>query len=109
MNTSLDQQLTALAVKWKNLVVVDTHFAESSLKEFCRHFEERCFHLSGADHLAPAFASGLASLGLRVVVFGPSEDSFSIDDPSLCVKLITQFEASDHLEETLASFGPAVI
>lgn len=108
---NLDQQLVRIAVKMKNLVVIDLSFPATKFPEFKSNYETRFMHWPGRQHSAIAVAAGLASRGKVVLLYGSECEDCEPPDSTLNVKLVKESERAvwDHLEEELMEFGPSVL
>jgi len=107
----LDEKLTQLGLKMKNLVVLDLSWPNMQFSEFKSAYETRYIHLSSRQDSAVDFAAGLASLGKVVLIYGSRWEDLEIKDPSLNVKLVKQSKNAvwDYLDGKLMEFGPSVL
>ncbi|QQR55614.1 hypothetical protein IPG41_03615 [Candidatus Peregrinibacteria bacterium] len=105
----LDTKLTQLALKIKNMVVMDLHFPQPLCPEFRKNYETRFLHVPCREGMALEVAAGIASAGKILVLVGASGLSLERLDPTLNVKVLEANSQSswDHLEEQVRAFGPA--
>jgi len=107
----LDVKLTQLALKIKNLVVLDLSFPHTQFPEFKKAYENRYLYLPCRGEMAVSMAAGLASFGKLLVIYGDDCKNSTIPDTTLNVKVLKESpEGSwDNFEEALKAFGPAVL
>ena len=107
----MDMKLTQLALKLKNLVLIDLSFPQMKFPEFKKVYEDRYLYLPCREESVTALAAGLASFGKLVVIYGSTTQSVEFPDSTLNVKVLKESnEASWELfEEGLKAFGPAVL
>lgn len=107
----LDIKLTQIALKTKNLVVMDLSFPHMKFPEFKKAYEGRYIHLPCRKEMAVPMAAGLSSFGKLIVIFGDDCSNCTIPDGTLNVKVLKESpEGSwEQLEEGLKSFGSAVL
>lgn len=107
----VDVKLSQVALKIKNLVVVDCSFPRSVFPEFKKIYEPRLIWTPCRWGMALEMAGGIASFGKLVVVFGLNYADLSRLDSTLNVKvLLPSPEGSwDGFEEKLRSFGPSTL
>lgn len=110
-NSLLDLKLTQVAVKMKNLILLDLSFPEAHFPEFRKAYENRFIHLPCRSQMALPMAAGLASLAKVVVIFGHEYEDCVLPDPSLNVKILRERPEGtwDTLEQGLQAFGPAIL
>ncbi len=108
---NLDLKCTQLALKVKNLVILDTSSPGIAFPEFRKNYSERFWHLPCGDSGVIGIAAGLASMGKIVLVNMDKPYEFDLADPSLNVKVvkITSEAVWDYFEGKLLEFGPAVL
>lgn len=107
----IDVKLTQLALKLKNLVVLDCSFPKSPFSEFKKNYEPRFVWTPCRHGMALEMAGGIASFGKLVVVYGLSQVDVSRLDPTLNVKVLIPSEEGtwEGFEEKLRSFGPSTL
>lgn len=107
----LDIKLCQIALKMKNLVILDLSFQSTQFLEFKKAYETRYLHLPCRHTLALGMANGMAMGGKVVVIYGKEIDDLNILEPNLNVKILqTNSEASwEVFEEKIKEFGPAVL
>ncbi len=105
----LDLKLTQLALKYKNLVLLDFSFQKGLFPEFHGLYEPRYLSLPCRTGLAAEMAAGLSSFGKLVLVYGVP--SFINVEPTANVKWIQHSSEGSWaaLEEGLTQFGPQVL
>lgn len=108
---NIDLKVTQLALKVKNLVILDTSFPDTAFPEFKKTYAERYWHLPCTEGAVLGIAAGLASMGKIVLVNMENPENFDSADPSLNVKLIKKGAEAvwDYFEGELLEFGPAVL
>lgn len=106
----LDLKLTQLALKWKQLVLMDVSFPQPAFPEFKSAYDLRFVHLPGQGGLAAAMAAGLAASGHLVLLYG-LEGLPELHEPTLNVKLLVEDSQATwaQFEEKLREFGPGVV
>ncbi len=107
----LDVKLTQLALKMKNLVLLDLSFPHMKFPEFKKAYENRYICLPCRGEMAVSMAAGLASFGKLIVVYGDDCKNSTIPDTTLNVKVLQESEEGkwETLEVDLKAFGPAVL
>lgn len=108
---NLDLKSCQLALRMKQLVIVDTQFPSTAFPEFKSNYAERYWHVPCRESAVLGLAAGLASLGKVVLVYRQAPEEFDFPDPSLNVKLIKKSPNAswEDFEKGLAEFGPAVL
>ncbi|MFA5793145.1 MAG: hypothetical protein WC897_04745 [Candidatus Gracilibacteria bacterium] len=108
---NLDAKFTQLALKIRNLVVVDVSFPKSPFAEFKKLYEQRYIYMPCKKEMVMGFACGIASMGKLVVIYGADLAMEKMLDPTLNVKLLKESSAGslESLENELKEFGPAVL
>ncbi len=107
---SLDQRLSQMALKLKNLWLIDLSFPGTLAPEFKSNHASRFIHMPCRQESAMAYASGLASTGKLVLLMGlQGEPSFS--DETLNLKVLKQASEADweSLEDEVLDYGAAVL
>lgn len=107
----LDLKLTQFALKMKNLILLDLSFPRGVFPEFKKAYDPRYIALPSRDGLAVSMASGIASFGKLVLIYGAQVDGLAGLEPTLNVKILKPSPEGSwhHLEEGLKTFGPAVL
>lgn len=107
----LDTKLTQLALKIKNMVVMDLHFPHSVLPDFRKNYEPRFMHVPCRQGMILEVAGGIASSGKIVVVVGYEGNGIEGLDSTLNVKVLRRGSEGtwEKLEEQLRAFGPAEV
>ena len=107
----LDALLTKLAIKEKNLVILDLSFPNMAFPEFKSAHETRYLHFPGRQDSALAMAAGLASLGRRVLFYGSDCENCDLPDSTLNVKVLKYRDDAvwDYFEGSLLEFGPSIL
>lgn len=108
---NIDIKLTQIALKMRNLILVDVSFPRSFFVEFKKMYEPRYVYLPCKKEMAIAFASGIASTGKLVVICGADVHMEKLLDSTLNVKLLKESSGGslESLENSLKEFGPAVL
>jgi len=108
---TLDQKLTQIALKLKQLVVLDVSFLGEPLKEFKSAYPHRIYHLPSHEGVILQIAGGMASLGKLVIVVGSELSEVDLPDNTLNVKLLKRTESAvwDFFDDGLQSFGTGVL
>ncbi len=108
---SLDFHVTQLALRMKNLVVVDCSFPRSDFLEFKKNYETRFVWIPCRQGIALECAGGLSSFGKTVLVYGLKTPDLSHLDSSLNVKILLPHEEGsfEDFEAKLREFGPATL
>ncbi|MBU0982109.1 hypothetical protein KKC94_05460 [Patescibacteria group bacterium] len=107
----LDEKLTQIGLKMKNLVVVDLSFPEMKFPAFKSAYEQRYVHLLHRKTSAVKIAGGIASQGKIVLVFGVDNGEVNLSDSTLNVKVVKRDKSAhwDNLERDLKEFGASVL
>lgn len=107
----IDVKLTQLALKLKNLVVLDCSFPKGPFSEFKKNYEPRFVWTPCRQGMALEMAGGIASFGKVVVVYGLAEADLSQLDSTLNVKVLLLSEEGswEGFEEKLRAFGPSTL
>ena len=107
----IDLKLTQLAIKIKNLIVIDVSFPKGNFPEFKKVYENRYLHMPCRSASAAIMAVGLSGFGKVVVLFGDDFKDCELPDQTLNVKVLKEDEKGtwETLEEDLKAFGPAVL
>lgn len=107
----LDLKLTQIALKMKNLVLLDLSFPKSNFTEFKQAYENRYWHLPCRRESVLGIAAGLSSMGKLVLIYGDDLEHCLLPDSTLNVKLLKEDENGswEQLTGGLAVFGPAVL
>ncbi|MFA5854883.1 MAG: hypothetical protein WC846_01150 [Candidatus Gracilibacteria bacterium] len=107
----LDGKMVQMALKMKNLVLIDLSFPESPFDEFSSLYEQRFLHLPCQKEMAIPFAAGMSSMGKQVVIYGAEVDINSLCDTNLNVKVLKESSGGsfEGLDSQIREFGPAVL
>lgn len=107
----MDLKFTQIALKFKNLIIIDVSFPEGQFPEFKRAYENRYLHLPCRSASAATIAGGLSSFGKVVVLYGDDFNECEFPDQTLNVKILKESKDAswEKLEEELKAFGPAVL
>ena len=110
-NFMLDIKLTQLGLKMKNLIVVDLSFPQPALPEFKKNYDPRYLWMPCKEELALSFATGLASFGKLVVLYGATKLSIDELDPTVNVKVLKHDAEAlwQDFEGGLRRFGPELL
>lgn len=108
---NLDLKLTQIALKMKNLVILDLSFSGVMFPEFKSAYEFRYVHIPCRQEMALDMAGGMASQGKVVVLYGSNCEDCDLLDSSLNVKMIKHSENAvwNYFEEGLMEFGSSVL
>jgi hypothetical protein len=106
----IDEKLTQLGLKVKNLVLLDMTFPGVGYPKFKSSYDARYVHMPYHDGLAFEYAEGLASAGKRVLICGFDGDLPNLD-PNFNVKLLRLSDEANwsEFEKDMLSFGPSLV
>jgi hypothetical protein len=107
----IDIKLTQLGLKIKNLVVIDLSFPHGVFPEFKKVYDPRYLWMPCRKELVLPFASGLASFGKLVLVYGLADAELKEMEPTVNVKVLRPSPEGtwQDFEESLRRFGPEVL
>ncbi|OGJ43839.1 hypothetical protein A2974_00315 [Candidatus Peregrinibacteria bacterium RIFCSPLOWO2_01_FULL_48_20] len=107
----IDIKLTQIALKIKNLILIDVSFPKGRFTEFKKAYENRYLHMPCRASSAGILAGGLSNFGKVVVLYGDGFNDCNLPDQTLNVKVLKEDAEGSliTLEEDLKAFGPAVL
>lgn len=107
----IDIKLTQLGLKMKNLIVLDLSFPRGIFPEFKKVYDPRYLWMPCRKELALPFASGLASFGKLVLIYGLPAAEVTGMEPTVNVKVLRPDPDAtwQEFEEGLKRFGPEVL
>ncbi len=108
---NLDFILSKLALKFKQLVLIDTNFPSPLLPNFVSLYPHRYLFMPCHDAIVLETAAGIASLGNLPLVIGANVDIVDIADPTLNIKILQHDKSCDlaSFEKALYCFGAGVV
>ncbi len=111
MHSELDSRLTRLALRHKNLVVLDAAFPSFVLPQFRQNYDQRLVSIPGRSQLAFPMAVGLAQAGKLVCVLGAPAPILHQVEPSLNIKWISSSPEGDFsdMDFVIGAFGPSLL
>lgn len=107
----IDQRLTQLGLKMKQLVVLDLNFPEPRFPQFKSAYDARYIHVPSRQESAVGQAIGLASLGKHVLVFGAESAPLADLEPTMNIHFLKASPDAtwESFESAVREFGPTVL